>query len=360
MNEIEIDGSQGEGGGQILRTALSLSMCTGKPVHVSQIRAKRPKPGLMRQHLVCVQAAQAICGATVEGAELGSTTLRFVPGATRAGEHSFAIGTAGSCMLVFQTVLPALMLTQAPSVLKLSGGTHNPMAPTWHFIERAFAPLLARMGVKVEGKLLRMGFYPAGGGEVELLISPARAGLSPFDLLERGTHLAAFGECLVPGLSHRIADRELDALGRTLGWTAAQLRVMPSRQNEGPGNALMATLEHEHVTEVFTSFGEKEVTSEKVAKRLAKEVAAYMESRAPVGPHLADQLALPMALAVQASAKPGAYAASEMTEHAWTNLDVIRRFLPVKIEVSEQPERQAGWLIRFEPSELADGKGCAA
>jgi RNA 3'-terminal phosphate cyclase (ATP) len=113
----------------------------------------------------------------------------------------------------------------------------------------------------------------------------------------------------------------------------------------------MATLQHEHVTEVFTSFGEKEVTSEKVARLLAKEVSAYMESSAPVGPHLADQLALPMALAVQASGRSGAYAASEMTEHTWTNLDVIRRFLPVKINVSEQPDRQAGWLVSFDPAD---------
>lgn len=350
MNVIEIDGSQGEGGGQILRSALSLSMCTGKPVQISQIRAKRPKPGLMRQHLVCVQAAQAISGATVDGAELGSPALRFVPGTAQAGKYSFAIGTAGSCMLVVQTVLPALMQTTEPSVLKLSGGTHNPMAPTWHFIERAFAPLLARMGVTLEGKLLRHGFYPAGGGEVELCITPPSKGLMPFDLLERGAHKAALGECLVPGLSRRIADRELEALGHTLGWTAEQLSVMPSRQNEGPGNALMATLEHEHVTEVFTSFGEKAVTSEKVARLLAKEVSAYMESQAPVGPHLADQLALPMALAVQASGKSGAYVASEMTEHAWTNLDVIRRFLPIKISVREQPNRLQGWLVSFEPA----------
>lgn len=350
MNVIDIDGAEGEGGGQILRSALSLSMCTGKPVQINQIRAKRPKPGLMRQHLVCVQAAQAISGATVDGAELGSTTLRFVPGTTQAGDYSFAIGTAGSCMLVVQTVLPALMQAQAPSTLKLSGGTHNPMAPTWHFIERAFAPLLARMGVTLEGKLLRHGFYPAGGGEVELGIKPPYEGLSPFDLLQRGAQRAAFGECLVPGLSRRIADRELGALGRILNWTSKQLDVIPSRQNEGPGNALMATLEHEHVTEVFTRFGEKEVTSEKVAKLLANEVSAYMASTAPVGPHLADQLALPMALAVQASGKSGSYAVSEMTAHTWTNLDVIRRFVPIKIDVHEQADRLQGWLIRFEPA----------
>lgn len=350
MNAIEIDGSQGEGGGQILRTALSLAMCTGKPVHINQIRARRPKPGLMRQHLVCVQAAQAISGATVEGAELGSTALRFAPGATQAGGHSFAIGTAGSCMLVVQTVLPALMQAGAPSTLRISGGTHNPMAPSWHFFERAFAPLVTRMGVALQGRLLRHGFYPAGGGEVELSIRPASEGLTPFKLLERGARKAAHGECLVPGLSRRIADRELETLGSAMGWSADQLSVMSSRQDEGPGNALMATLEHEHITEVFTCFGEKNVTSEKVARLLAKEASTYLNSAAPVGPHLADQLALPMALAVHASTKPGAYAASEMTEHTWTNLDVIRRFLPIKINVSEQPDRQQGWLLEFEPA----------
>lgn len=346
-NMIDIDGSQGEGGGQILRTALSLAMCTGTPVRLTQIRAGRAKPGLMRQHLVCVQAAQAISGAVVDGAELGSTVLRFEPGVVRPGDYSFAIGTAGSCMLVLQTVLPALMQAETPSTLKLSGGTHNPMAPTWHGIERSFAPLLARMGVVLEGQLLRHGFYPAGGGEVALSIRPAVNGLMPFNLLERGPAKSAYGECLVPGLPRRIADRELETLGGALGWSGEQLRVMPSRQHEGPGNALMATLEHEHVTEVFTNFGEKNVTSERVARVLAKEVSDYTASTAPVGPHLADQLALPMALAVQNSGQAGAYVVSEMTQHTWTNLDVIRRFLPVKIIVSEMPKRTQGWLIEF-------------
>lgn len=166
MNVIDIDGSQGEGGGQ----APFAPPCPCPCVQASRYKSARfarsaPSLGLMRQHLVCVQTAQAISGATVDGAELGSTALRFVPGTAQAGEYSFARAPAGSCMLVMQTVLPALMQTKAPSVLKLSGGTHNPMAPTWHFIARAFAPLLARMGVTLEGKLLRHGFYPAGGGE---------------------------------------------------------------------------------------------------------------------------------------------------------------------------------------------------
>lgn len=345
-NVIEIDGSLGEGGGQILRTSLALSMCTGVPVQISQIRAKRPKPGLMRQHLVCVQAAQAICGATMEGAELGSTALRFEPGAVNEGEHSFAIGTAGSCMLVLQTVLPALMLADGPSGLKLSGGTHNPMAPTYHFIERVFAPLLQRMGVKLEMSLRRHGFYPAGGGEVEIHIHPAAEGLMPLTLLARGLPQAAFAESLIAGIPRRIADRELEVLAQALGWSTEQCRVPVLRQNEGPGNALQATLTHEHVTEMFTTFGEKAVSSDQVARRLAKEVSAYLSSKAPVGPHLADQLALPMALAVYRRGQSGRYLCSEMTEHTVTNIEVIKRFLPVDMRVQTH---EAGWMVDVRP-----------
>lgn len=346
MNTIEIDGSQGEGGGQILRTALSLSMCTGTPVRIHQIRARRPKPGLMRQHLVCVQAAQAVSGAEVHGAELGATELHFTPAAVRAGDHRFAIGTAGSCMLVLQTLLPALMLAEGPSTLALSGGTHNPMAPNWHFVSRVFAPLLQRMGVTLETTLHRHGFYPAGGGEVDVRIVPAAGAPDPFSLLARGEARAAYAECLSPALPRRIADRELEVLGQVLGWSGEALRNLPARQHEGPGNALMATLEHEHVTELFTSFGEKGVSAEQVARRLAKVVSAYQAASAPVGPYLADQLALPMALAVHRSGRPGAYLAGEMTEHAWTNLDVIRRFLPLDIQVTEQGQ---GWLVSVGP-----------
>src|SRR3990167_8207439 len=144
---LTLDGSTGEGGGQILRTGLALSMVTGRPLHITRIRAGRPKPGLMRQHLACVQAAMAVCGGQADGAELGSQTLLFTPSAVRAGDYRFQIATAGSCLLVLQTVLPALMLADGESRVQLSGGTHNPMAPPFDFLERAFAPLVRRLGV---------------------------------------------------------------------------------------------------------------------------------------------------------------------------------------------------------------------
>jgi RNA 3'-terminal phosphate cyclase (ATP) len=344
---IELDGSAGEGGGQILRSGLALSMCTGQPLRITQIRAKRSKPGLMRQHLSCVQAAQAVSGAVVDGAELGSSTLTFEPGPVRAGDYRFVVGTAGSCTLVLQTVLPALMRADGPSRVELSGGTHNPMAPPFHFIERCFAPWLARLGVGLTMTLRRHGFYPAGGGEAIAQITPAEQGLQPFDLLERGALREAYAECLAPGLPRHVAPRELQALGQALGWSAEQLRHPPVRQDEGPGNALMATLAYEHVTELVTAFGEKSRSADSVAGLVVAEVRAYQAGHGAAGPHLADQLALPLALAVNDSGRPASYSFTELTEHARTNFRTIEAFLPVRCETTRAGD---GWRVTIRPA----------
>lgn len=343
---IELDGSAGEGGGQILRSGLALAMCTGQPLRITQIRAKRSKPGLMRQHLACVNAAQAISNARVEGAELGSMALSFEPGEVRAGDYRFVVGTAGSCTLVLQTVLPALMRAAAPSRVELSGGTHNPMAPPVHFIERCFAPLLARLGVGLKITLRRHGFYPAGGGEAIAEITPAAQGLQPFDLLERGAARESYAECLAPGLPRHVAPRELHVLGQALGWSGDQLRQPPMRQDEGPGNALMATLAYEHVTELVTAFGEKGRSADSVAALAMAEVRAYQAGQGACGPHLADQLALPLALAVVESGRPASYSFTELTEHTRTNFSVIESFLPLRCETQRQGD---GWRVSITP-----------
>ena len=339
---IEIDGSVGEGGGQILRTSLALSMCTGQAFTLARIRARRAKPGLMRQHLTCVQAAAAICGAAVEGAELGSGTLVFEPGSVKAGDYAFSVGTAGSCTLVLQTIWPALMLADAPSRLRLSGGTHNPMAPPFHFLERCYAPLLHRLGASSELSLRRLGFYPAGGGEIHVTLHPAGDSLQAFDLLERGEPVESYAECLAPALPGAVSRRELDSLARALAWSPEQLRIPVVRQNEGPGNALMATLAHAQVCELFTRFGEKGISSEQVAQSLAADVRAYAASTAALGPHLADQWALPLALAVWRRGGSAAYTCTELTDHATTNFDVIGRFLPVSFETQAIDK---GWRV---------------
>jgi RNA 3'-terminal phosphate cyclase (ATP) len=339
MQVIELNGATGEGGGQILRSALALAMCTGQPMRIQHIRAKRPKPGLMRQHLTCVQAAVAVCGARVEGVELASQTLLFEPGPVLAGDYAFNVGTAGSCTLVLQTVLPALMQCALPSRVSLRGGTHNPMAPPFHFLERGFAPLLRRLGVGIDLVLRRHGFYPAGGGEIAVEIRPPAAGLLACDVMDRGELQEAYAECLAAAVPSVVAERELATIGQLLGWAGDQLRTPGMRQNEGPGNALLATLAHAQVTEVFTSFGAKGVSAERVAQLLAHEVKAYLASDAALAPHLTDQWMLPLALAVVARGGAASFTCSEMTEHATTNIEVIEKFLPVRFDVQTTASR---------------------
>lgn len=328
---VHINGGQGEGGGQVLRTSLSLSMVTGKPFHIDSIRAGRSRPGLLRQHLTAVQAAAAVSGAQVEGATLGSTALSFTPGPVQSGEYRFAVGTAGSATLVFQTVLPALMLASGPSQLVLEGGTHNPAAPPFDFLARAFLPLLARMGPRAEVNLERYGFYPAGGGRFTASISPVDK-LTALTLGPRGevTRQRAIG--LVANLPAHIAEREIATAIELLQWPAEARAILGTRESNGPGNALMLEVESNGVTEIFTSFGEIGVSAESVGKRAANEARKYLFSGAASGEHLADQLLLPMALAGS-----GSFTAVKLNGHARTNMDVIRHFLPVKFETEEYP-----------------------
>lgn len=341
---IELDGSQGEGGGQIVRSALSLSMCTGYPIYLKNIRARRKHQGLMQQHLTAVQAAAAISGAEVEGATLGSTQLRFSPGTVRGGNYRFSIGTAGSCTLVLQTILPALLTTSQNSHISLSGGTHNPMSPPFDFLQRAFVPLLERMGAKVELKLNRFGFYPAGGGEIFMTIMAGNT-LAPLHLEARGRGVRAYAESFFAGLPVHIPARELAVVRQRMGWTDGQLFLRGIDRNQGPGNALLITLEYEQVTEVFTGFGEKGVPAEAVAGSTVNQAQHYMASEATVCSFLADQLLLPMALA-----GGGSFVATGWSLHSATNADVIRQFLAVDI----QAEKTANGEVRVKLSQSSD------
>ena len=329
-----IDGAQGEGGGQILRTALALSLVTGMPFRLERIRAGRERPGLLRQHLTAVTAATEVGGAETEGAALGSTALLFRPGKVRAGAYRFAVGTAGSTGLVLQTVLPPLLLAAGPSTLVLEGGTHNPYAPPFDFLERAFLPLLARMGPRVSVTLDRPGFYPAGGGQLTATIEPVRA-LAPLTLLERGETRRRHARAMVANLSRRIATRELSMVQDKLGWTDGELETVSLGPDatRGPGNVLLLELESAHVTEVFTGFGEAGVRAETVAERATEAVREYLAAQAPVGPYLADQLLVPLALAGR-----GTFRTAPLTRHATTNIDVIRQFLDVPVTVTRAPE----------------------
>lgn len=320
---IQLDGAQGEGGGQILRTALGLSMVTGRSFRLTSIRAGRARPGLLRQHLTAVRAAAEICRGDVSGAHLGATEITFHPGEVLPGEYHFAIGSAGSASLVLQTVLPALMIAGAPSTITVEGGTHNPSAPPAPFLQRAFAPLLGQMGVGLTIDLLRHGFYPAGGGRLRARIQPAAGGaLRPLELLARGEITGRRATAMVAGLSGEIAKRELAVVAANLGWDDDCLRIEQLDDRTGPGNALTIEIASEHVTEVFTGFGQRGVSAEEVAARAVEEARGYLASGAPVAGRLADQLMIPLALS-----RAGAFATGPLSSHARTNLTVIDRFL---------------------------------
>jgi RNA 3'-terminal phosphate cyclase (ATP) len=332
---IHIDGSEGEGGGQILRSSLSLSICTQLPFKISNIRAKRDKPGLLRQHLTAVKAAAEISGATLEGAQIGSRELTFRPGPVQAGSYGFAIGSAGSTSLVLQTVLPPLLTAAGPSAVRVSGGTHNKAAPPFEFLQRVFVPLLARIGAAVKLELRSHGFYPRGGGEILAHISPFHE-RNALHLHERGALLRTYAEACVAALPIHIAQRELEVIGAELDWTSEQLLLRGLSNDVGPGNVVTLTAEHENVCEVITSFGERGVRAEAVAGTAAAEMRAYLESTAPVGEHLADQLLLPMTLA-----SGGSFTATVVSDHLRSNALVVERLTKrrVVVEVTDGHHR---------------------
>lgn len=328
---LTIDGSRGEGGGQILRTSLALSIITGTPFRMHSIRAGRDKPGLLRQHLAAVNAAAAVGCAQTTGAALGSTELTFVPGGLAPGNHRFAVGSAGSATLVLQTVLPALLRADAPSMLILEGGTHNPAAPPFEFLERAFVPLVNRTGANVSVELERPGFFPAGGGRFVAHITPA-ATASPLHLHERGEILRRRATALVSNLPRHVGEREIETVRRALNWPPDALHLRFVEEPRGPGNAVLIEMVCEGITEVFTGFGAYNVSAETVAMRAVEEARHYLAARdVPVGEHLADQLVL--ILAVGAG---GSFTTLPLTRHTRTNIETIGLFLDRKIEVAEE------------------------
>jgi RNA 3'-terminal phosphate cyclase (ATP) len=348
---LQIDGSQGEGGGQVLRSALALSMVTATPFRMVRIRAGRKEPGLKRQHLTAVRAAVAVCGAAVEGDALRSTELTFSPGPVRGGEYTFSVGTAGSTTLVLQTVLPALLLADCPTRVTLEGGTHNPMAPPFPFLARTFLPLVNRMGPRVTARLERPGFFPAGGGRFAVEIEPCDR-LVGFDLRERGKLVRRSATATVARLPRHIAERELKVVGRKMNWTKDELHVEEVRDSHGPGNVVTMEVESEHICEVFTAFGEVKRPAEAVANDAVRQCRRYLASHAPVGEYLCDQLMLPMAIA-----GGGTYLATCLSGHAKTHIELIHQFLDC--EVRAEPSEADDVVVRVEFTDRQSLSGCA-
>lgn len=327
---LVIDGSQGEGGGQVLRTSLTLAAATRTPFRIENIRAARKRPGLMRQHLASVKAAAAVSSAEVAGAAVGSSELTFRPQSLVGGEHHFSIGSAGSTTLVLQTVLPLLLLAEEPSRIVLEGGTHNPMAPTFDFLELAFAPCLARMGAPIHLTLERAGYFPAGGGRLVAEAEPAR-NPAPLAILERGSSHRTRALIDIANLPARISEDEAKLIARRLSLPSGAVEIRRRDESPGPGNVVQVAIESEQVGEVAVAFGERGLPARAVAARCFDRAQRYLKGTAPVGVHLADQLLVPLALLAG-----GTFRTEAPSRHTRTNAEVIARFLGPCVTLDER------------------------
>jgi RNA 3'-terminal phosphate cyclase (ATP) len=322
---ITIDGSLGEGGGQILRTSLALSLTTQKAFRIKNIRAKRRKPGLLPQHLTALRAASEIGKAHLTGDQIGSLQVTFEPGNVVPGDYHFTIGTAGSGTLVLQTVLPALMTVSRQTRLVIEGGTHNLLAPSFDFIQKSFLPCIEKMGPKITAILDRYGFYPAGGGIMSFVINPDTC-LKGLHILERGELKSRQCIAMVSKLDPNIGRREIKVVQKKMNFPEGDCNVMEIKDSPGPGNSLIIKLCFENICEVFTGFGERGKPAERVAEEVVNEAQFYLSSGAAIGKYLADQLLLPLALAGE-----GTLRTLPPSQHTLTNIEVIKKFLDLDI-----------------------------
>jgi RNA 3'-terminal phosphate cyclase (ATP) len=346
---IEINGSMGEGGGQVLRSALTLSLLTGQAFHMTHVRESRPRPGLFPQHLAAVQAAAQISGAEVSGARIGSHELCFTPRPLRPGRYHFDIGTAGATTLVLQTLLLPLAVADAASTLSIAGGTHVPWSPCFHYLDWHWRPLLARIGIAFQLELTMAGFYPQGGGELRAEIPGAARPLG-LELLERGSLRRLRGLSAVANLPLQIAERQrgqaLRRLGRRMPKADVRIDVEPLPARS-PGTLLLLLAEFEHSQACFFGLGARGKRAERVADEAVDELFAFLDSDGAVDRWMADQLLLPLALAAQGSVLRTA----EVSSHLLTNAAVIGAFLPLRITV--QGNTGEAGVVRIQPHALA-------
>lgn len=322
---IEIDGSYGEGGGQILRTSLSLSCLFKRPFRIFNIRKNRPKPGLMPQHLTSVKAAQMISDAEMTGGQIGSTELTFSPREVKSGSFTFDVGTAGSTALIMQTLLPALIFSQEKATITLRGGTHVPFSPSFHYLDGIFIPWLKRLGMEVRLSIEAYGFYPKGGGVIAAEIFPAGE-IEPLRVTERGKVIGVYGYSGVGNLPLTIAERQRRGCVERIESSYPgkfpidiELQEVPT---PGQGTFIFLGAEAERVRAGFTGIGERGKRAEIVGEEVANEFLDYYAADAALDPHLPDQLVLYLSMCRERSE----FTTSRITQHLLTNLWAIGRF----------------------------------
>ncbi len=344
---VKIDGSYGEGGGQILRSALAFSAILQRPLMVHHIRAKRKNPGLRHQHLKGVEALTQITEAEVQGAQIGSETVTFFPKKIIARDYRFEVGngkkSAGSVMLLLQTLLPPLSFTQIPSRLTLVGGTHVPWSPPFQYLSEVLSPILCSMGISVEASIDRWGWYPQGGGIIRVEIRPDLQ-FKPISLLDRGTLKKIRGLSATSHLPKHVAERQKDYALKKLEKEMkmdAEITILDNVPGNGPGSFFFLVAESEKVIAGFSSLGERGKSAEEVAKEAIDSLKDYTESNGCIDPHLADQLVPFIILAKGHSV----FSTTRVTEHLLTNLWVIRHFFD--LEFSMMGEKGSAGKIEF-------------
>ena len=351
---LEIDGAMGEGGGQVLRSTLTLSILTGRPIFIRNIRMNRSKHGLLAQHLKSVDAAAAVSKAQVEGAALGSTSLTFRPSTIHSGRYKFDINTAGATSLVFQTIFLPLSRASAASSVIITGGTHVRWSPCYHYLALHWLPYIQRMGFDVDIELNTAGFYPQGGGRIDTVIRPV-TNITPLTLVGRGRLIRIRGISAVANLNREIAERQkrqalerLASISGKLGQPEVQIKIneIPSSTK---GTVLLLLAEFENGSACYYGLGELGKPAERVADEAVEALLAFLETDASIDQYLADQLLLPLSLADG----PSLLHTSLVTQHLMTNADIMRLFLPVNISIDG--DRGKPGIIRIDPQRSDDG-----
>jgi len=331
---ILIDGAEGHGGGQLLRTSLALSLITGRPFEMVNVRAARNKPGLRPQHAAAVAAARAISGACVEGEKVGSARVRFVPGAVRPGSYAFDVGTAGSASLVLHTVFLPLALAGGVSRIAIAGGTDVPWSPPYDFLAECWAPFMRRLGLPVSLRLERAGFYPRGGGLLEASIGTASSGVQPLDLPHRGELRSLLVRSTVANLPDEVMERQ----GRRAVSILRRERLEPELELErrpaaSPGTVLAVIARFANSRYCCTALGARGKRAERVAEEACRDFLAFLGGRGAVDEYLGDQLLLPLVCA----AGPSRFCVHRVTKHLPGNASIIPKFLPVSFEITGEP-----------------------